>query len=484
MSDDDTGRSTIMMLREEWDRVRARLRTYTGDAAFNSWLKPLALHEQDVVADSIVLSTTTSFMRDWVTTHYLNKIRELWRMERPAVRDVRVIVRPPERPAAGTTHAPLSHTSAPEAPAREAAPPPVETVPAAPTKPQVVEEFDRALSAPFDPRFTFENFIVGRPNELAYAAARRVAESERVEFNPLYIYGGVGLGKTHLLHAIALHIRARDPKRRVAYLSAERFMHEFIRALRFKDTMTFKEQLRSVDVLMVDDVQFIAGKESTQDEFFHTFNALIDHNKQIVLSGDRSPADLEKMEERLKSRLGWGLVADIHPTDYELRLGILQAKAERAGANVPLKVMEFLAYRISSNVRELEGALNRLLAYQSLVGRPITLESAQDVLQDLLRANDRRITIEEIQKKVAAHYSIKLNDMVSHRRAREVARPRQVAMYLAKQLTSRSLPEIGKRFGDRDHTTVLHAVRRIEELRATDATFAEDLDLLRRMLEA
>src|SRR5690606_37083053 len=196
------------------------------------------------------------------------------------------------------------------------------------------------------------------------------------------------------------------------------------------------------------------------------------------------PADLEKMEERLKSRLGWGLVADIHPTDYELRLGILQAKAERAGANVPLKVMEFLAYRISSNVRELEGALNRLLAYQSLVGRPITLESAQDVLQDLLRANDRRITIEEIQKKVAAHYSIKLNDMVSHRREREVARPRQVAMYLAKQLTSRSLPEIGKRFGDRDHTTVLHAVRRIEELRATDATFAEDLDLLRRMLEA
>jgi chromosomal replication initiator protein len=467
MSDDTTGRSA-MMLNEEWDRVRARLRAQAGDAAFNSWLKPLALHEQDVVADAIVLSTTTPFMRDWVTTHYLHKIRDLWRTERPAVRDVRVVVRADDRAAA---------------PAPVAAAPP-EKIPAAPAKLQPIDEFDRVLSAPFDPRFTFENFIVGRPNELAYAAARRVAEAATVEFNPLYLYGGVGLGKTHLLHAIALHIRARDPKRRVVYLSAERFMHEFIRALRFKDTMAFKEQLRSVDVLMVDDVQFIAGKETTQEEFFHTFNALIDHNKQIVLSGDRSPADLEKIEDRLKSRLGWGLVADIHPTDYELRLGILQAKAERVAANVPQKVMEFLAYRISSNVRELEGALNRLLAYQSLVGRPITLESAQDVLQDLLRSNDRRITIEEIQKKVAAHYSIKLNDMVSHRRAREVARPRQVAMYLAKQLTSRSLPEIGKRFGDRDHTTVLHAVRRIEELRSTDATFAEDLDLLRRMLES
>jgi chromosomal replication initiator protein len=471
MSDDTTGRSAMMMLSEEWDRVRARLRAQAGDAAFNSWLKPLALHQEDVVSDAIVLSTTTPFMRDWVTTHYLNKIRDLWRSERPAVRDVRVIVRAGDR-AAGTP-----------APAATA-PAPVESVPAAPVKPQPSDEFDRALSAPFDPRFTFENFIVGRPNELAYAAARRVAEAASVEFNPLYLYGGVGLGKTHLLHAIALHIRARDPKRRVVYLSAERFMHEFIRALRFKDTMAFKEQLRSVDVLMVDDVQFIAGKETTQEEFFHTFNALIDHNRQIVLSGDRSPADLDKIEDRLKSRLGWGLVADIHPTDYELRLGILQAKAERVAANVPPKVMEFLAYRITSNVRELEGALNRLLAYQSLVGRPITLESAQDVLQDLLRANDRRITIEEIQKKVAAHYSIKLNDMVSHRRAREVARPRQVAMYLAKQLTSRSLPEIGKRFGDRDHTTVLHAVRRIEELRSTDATFAEDLDLLRRMLES
>jgi chromosomal replication initiator protein len=341
------------------------------------------------------------------------------------------------------------------------------------------------LSAPLDARFTFDSFIVGKSNELAYAAARRVAEADTVPFNPLFLYGGVGLGKTHLMHAIAWHIRLRHPERRVIYLSAEKFMYQFIRALRFKDTMAFKQQFRSVDVLMIDDVQFIAGKDTTQEEFFHTFNALCDQNRQIVISGDRSPADLEGIEERMRSRLGWGLVADIHPTDYELRLSILQSKAERAGAakSIPPKVLEFLAHRITSNVRELEGALNRILAYSNLVGRPVTLESAQEVLQDLLRANDRRVTIEEIQKRVAEHFNIRLADMHSARRARAVARPRQIAMYLAKQLTSRSLPEIGRKFGGRDHTTVMHAVRKVEELRESDSAFAEDVDLLRRMLE-
>ncbi len=455
-------------LSDEWDRVRARLRAEVGDAAFNSWLKPLALASEDVVQDAVVLSTTTPFMRDWVTNNYVNRIRDIWRGERPNVRGVRIVVR-----------------SAAERVVQMPAPALAAAATAGGSRGgNGGEEIERALSAPLDPRFTFENFITGKTNELAYAAARKIAEADTVEFNPLYLYGGVGLGKTHLLHAIALHIRARDPQRRVVYLSAERFMHEFIRALRFKDTMAFKEQLRSVDVLMVDDVQFIAGKESTQEEFFHTFNALIDHNRQIVLSGDRSPADLEGIEDRLKSRLGWGLVADIHPTDYELRLGILQSKAERAACAMPPRVLEFLAHRITSNVRELEGALNRLLAYQSLVGRPITLETAQDVLQDLLRANDRRITIEEIQKKVAAHFNIKLIEMTSQRRAREVARPRQIAMYLAKQLTSRSLPEIGRKFGGRDHTTVLHAVRKVEELRSLDSAFADDIDLLRRLLES
>ena len=293
----------------------------------------------------------------------------------------------------------------------------------------------------------------------------------------------MGLGKTHLMHAIAWAIRQKDPSRKVIYLSAEKFMYQFIRALRFKDTMAFKQQFRSVDVLMIDDVQFISGKDSTQEEFFHTFNALVDQNRQVIVSADKSPSDLEGMEERLRSRLGWGLVADIHPTTYELRLSILESKAEALRADIPLKVREFLAHKITSNVRELEGALNRIVAHSELVGRSITLETTQEVLHDLLRANDRRVTIDEIQKRVAEHFNIRVADMHSARRARAVARPRQVAMYLAKQLTARSLPEIGRKFGGRDHTTVMHAVKKVEELRATDPAFAEDVELLRRMLE-
>ncbi len=301
-------------------------------------------------------------------------------------------------------------------------------------------------------------------------------------FNPLFLYGGVGLGKTHLMHAIAWSIRKRTPGRKVLYLSAEKFMYQFIRALRYKDTMSFKELFRSVDVLMIDDIQFICGKDSTQEEFFHTFNALVDQNRLIVISADKSPSDLEGMEERLRSRLGWGLVADIHPTTYELRLGILQAKADTLPLEIPPKVLEFLAHKISSNVRELEGALTRIVAHAELVGRPVTMETTQDVLRDLLRANDRRVTIDEIQKKVAEHFNMRVADMYSERRARAVARPRQVAMFLAKQLTQRSLPEIGRKFGGRDHTTVMHACKKVEELMATDQSFAEDVELLRRTL--
>jgi chromosomal replication initiator protein len=334
-----------------------------------------------------------------------------------------------------------------------------------------------------DPRFTFENFVVGKSNELAYAAARRVADTETPSFNPLFLYGGVGLGKTHLMHAIAWHIRKNYPNRRVIYMSAEKFMYQFVRALRYKDTVAFKDQFRSVDVLMIDDVQFIGGKDTTQEEFFHTFNALVDRNRQVIISADKSPQDLDRMEERLRSRLGWGLVADLHPVTYELRLGILHAKAEKLGCTVPDKVLEFLAHKISSNVRELEGALNRIAAHANLVGRIITLEMTQEVLADLLRSSERRITIDEIQKKVAEHYNIRVSDMHSARRARQVARPRQVAMYLAKQLTPRSLPEIGRKFGGRDHTTVIHAVRKIEELSLHSAEFKEDVELLRRLLQ-
>jgi chromosomal replication initiator protein len=450
-------------IQTQWARVRARLREEFGEAAYRSWLRSMTLFE---VADGRArIGVPTRFLRDWVAAHYVDRIRALWNGENAKISAVDVFV---------VGAAPLHDLPAR---AEEAASPIAATAD---------EKGD--ISAPLDPRFTFENFVVGKPNELAHAAARRIAEScvaarRTVPFNPLFLYGGVGLGKTHLMHAIAWHIRTQIPARKVIYLSAEKFMYQFIRALRFKSTMDFKDQCRSVDVLMIDDVQFISGKDSTQEEFFHTFNALVDQNRQIVISADKSPSDLEGMEERMKSRLGWGLVADIHPTTYELRLGILQAKAEQRKAAIPPKVMEFLAHKITSNVRELEGALNRILAHETLIGRDITLESAQDVLHDLLRANDRRVTIDEIQKRVAEHYNIRLSDMHSARRARAVARPRQVAMFLCKQLTPRSLPEIGRKFGGRDHTTVMHAVRKIEELRATDRTLAEDVELLRRMLE-
>ena len=475
---------SVHSLDQEWGRVRGRLKDEIGETAFKSWVKPLTVGE--FAGGQIRIVVPTRFMRDWIRAHYVDRIRTLWSGENPKVRSVEIVVADGAKIEAGTAE---PAAPAPASPPKAAIVPtaavrPAAAAPGAPGLTPGVSEDRDDISAILDPRFTFENFVVGKPNELAHAAARRVADASTVTFNPLFLYGGVGLGKTHLMHAIAWHIRRKDPTRRVLYLSAEKFMYRFIRALRFKDTMAFKEQFRSVDVLMIDDVQFISGKDSTQEEFFHTFNALVDQNRQVIISADKSPSDLEGMEERLRSRLGWGLVADIHPTNYELRLGILQAKAEQLRSQIPHKVLEFLAHRISSNVRELEGALNRIVAHAELVGRAITLESTQEVLTDLLRASNRRVTIEDIQKKVAEHYNIRLSDMSSARRARAVARPRQVAMYLSKQLTARSLPEIGRKFGDRDHTTVMHAVRKIEELCGTDSGFAEDVELLRRMLEA
>ena len=469
----------------QWGRVRGRLRDEFGEAAFRSWLRPMTLTE--VSEGRVHIAVPTRFVRDWVLSHYADRIRALWATENPSVSAVEFSIAAAPSPAA-IPAAPASATLA----NGDAGLPAAKTVVV--TNGEDIPADDKStderaeISASLDPRFTFKNFIVGKPNELAHAAARRVAEAcvapeHTVPFNPLFLYGGVGLGKTHLMHAIAWHIRTHAPERKVIYLSAEKFMYQFIRALRFKSTMDFKEQFRSVDVLMIDDVQFISGKESTQEEFFHTFNALVDQNRQIIISADKSPSDLEGMEERMKSRLGWGLVADIHPTTYELRLGILQAKGELHRDAIPPKVLEFLAHKITSNVRELEGALTRIVAHAQLVGRDITLESAQEVLHDLLRANDRRVSIDEIQKRVAEHYNIRIADMHSARRARAVARPRQVAMYLCKQLTPRSLPEIGRKFGGRDHTTVMHAVRKIEELRAQDQTLAEDVEMLRRMLE-
>lgn len=476
------GQSSPSILADRWRRVRSRLQAELGEATFNSWFKQIEL----VGAEDgrVMLSVPTRFIRNWIVSHYADRLAELWADEDAAYTRVDVSV----STEVTALRKPAAVSLGEAAPACGAAPAPeLQVAQAAPSGlPQGFE--DAGVGAPLDPRFTFEAFVVGKSNELAHAAARRVAEATDVTFNPLFLYGGVGLGKTHLMHAIAWEIRTRHPERKVLYLSAEKFMYQFVRALRFKDTMAFKQQFRSVDVLMIDDVQFISGKDSTQEEFFHTFNALIDHNRQVIISADRSPSDLEGIEERIRSRLGWGLAADIHPTDYELRLGILQAKADemmqRNGpVAIPSGVLEFLAHRIVSNVRELEGALKRVVAYASLVGRPITPEMTQEVLRDLLRSNDRKITIEEIQRRVAEYYNVRLADMLSARRARAVARPRQVAMYLSKQLTTRSLPEIGRKFGGRDHTTVIHAVRKIDELRQADSGIEEDVDLLRRMLE-
>jgi chromosomal replication initiator protein len=456
-------------LAAQWTRVRDRLKSDVGEVEYRTWLRQMTLVGLD--GDELTIQLPTRFLRDWVRSHYGDKLNVLWRAENGTVQRVDLRV--------GT--------------ARTAPPPLAESLSAEPSEPaRVARADDRAesrfadLAGALDPRFSFDAFVVGKPNEFAYACARRVAEQPASQgFNPLFLYGGVGLGKTHLMHAVGLELTRRDNARppAVIYMSAEKFMYRFIAALRNKSTMDFKESMRSVDVLMVDDVQFLIGKDSTQEEFFHTFNALVDEGKQIVISSDKSPSELD-VEQRLRTRLGCGMVADIHATTFELRVSILDAKAARAGVDVPRRVLEFLAHKITTNVRELEGALNRLLAHASLFGRAVTLESTQDVLRDVLKAHDRKVTIEEIQKKVSEHYHLKLVEMSSARRARNVARPRQVAMYLAKQLTSRSLPEIGKKFGNRDHTTVMHACSRVQEIMGVDAGFAEDVELLRRMLES
>jgi chromosomal replication initiator protein len=454
------------MTEETWGQVRDELLRIVGKNNFSTWIAPLQLTGVD--SGIARFDAPTRFMRDWVSRNYADHIlRELTKLGAPVDR---VEIRVPElRPIPAK-----AITEKPEPKPRKA----------------VRASDDAELpGAPLDSRFTFDSFVVGKPNELAHAAARRVAEGGPVTFNPLFLYGGVGLGKTHLMHAIAHELSLRCPEKRVLYLSAEQFMYRFVQALRERQIMDFKELFRSVDVLMVDDVQFIAGKDSTQEEFFHTFNALVDQGKQIVISADRAPGEIKDLEERIKSRLQCGLVVDLHPTDYELRLGILQTKAENyraqyAGLKLADGVLEFLAHRITTNVRVLEGALTRLFAFASLVGREINLDLAQECLVDILRASDRKVTIEEIQRKVAEHYNIRLSDMIGPKRVRTIARPRQIAMYLAKQMTTRSLPEIGRRFGGRDHTTIMHGIRKVEELKGADRQMAEDLDLLRRLLES
>lgn len=441
-----------------WECVQRDLKNRYGDAVFSSWFSKMKLVSSNQY--SVTIAVPTNFMRDWVKANYLDVIAQLFLHYNENLKQVEIVTSSVKEEVSSVLTGQASEQN-------------------------LESDWNGVFGSNIDSRFTFDNFVVGPPNELAYAAAKAVSEAKGAipESNPLFLYGGVGLGKTHLMHAIAWSIKQEDPDRKVIYMSAEKFMYQFVRALRNKDVMSFKERFRSVDVLMIDDIQFISGKDSTQEEFFHTFNALIDNNRQMVISCDRLPSSLDNIEERIKSRLGWGLVADVHSTTYELRLGILHSKLEQLKTSVPQNVVEFLASKITSNVRELEGALNKVIAHSTLVGREITLSSTQDILRDLLRANERIITIEDIQKKVAERYNIKVSDMSSSRRLRIVARPRQIAMYLSKILTPKSLADIGKKFGNKDHTTVMHGVKKVEELAVQDREFQEEIDLLIRILQ-
>jgi chromosomal replication initiator protein len=457
------------MTLDDWGQLQDILRASVGKNNYTNWIGPLSfIGAKNGVAS---FSVPTNFLGNYVSQNFGDMI--VYQAQQ-AGHDIQRV------------HFTVLKTGAVETSKQHASVAPKPDVQVSSPKPSKTP--DVLAGAPLDKRFTFDTFVVGKPNELAHAAARRVAEGGPVTFNPLFLYGGVGLGKTHLMHAIAHELQSTRPDLKVLYLSAEQFMYRFVQALRERKMMDFKSLFRAVDVLMVDDVQFIGGKDSTQEEFFHTFNALVDQNKQIIISADRAPGEIKGLEDRIKSRLQCGLVVDLHPTDYELRLGILQSKveiqkAQYPGLNIDEGIIEFLAHRISTNVRVLEGALTRLFAFASLVGREITMDLTVDCLSDVLRASERKITVEEIQRRVSEHYNIRLSELIGQKRVRNFARPRQVAMYLCKQLTSRSLPEIGRRFGGRDHTTVMHGVKRIEELKIQDGQIAEDIEMLRRALE-
>jgi chromosomal replication initiator protein len=452
------GGTVAAPLEAAWESIRTGLRRDLGTRTFDGWLKPAQLGGLDPDTGALDIVMPSQFMADWVRSHFADRMALAWRTALPLVRSIRVV-------------------AASDAPR----PTPLLILEEAASNPAAV----RDPSAPnFDPRYRFETFVVGRANEVAATAARTLATSRNVGFNPLFIHGGTGRGKTHLLHAIGHAFLEQNRSARVVSMSAEKFMVEFIRALKENDTIGFKQRLRNADLLLIDDVQFIAGKDSTQEEFFHTMNEIITAGRRLVITSDRAPQDLDGIAPRILSRLSWGLVADINAADYELRFNIIEAKlAALPGVAMPRNVIEFLARRVSSSVRELEGALNRIAAYAMMTGKAIDVAFVEEVLANVLRANQRRISIDEIQTQVAEHYRIRKAEMTSARRAREVARPRQVAMYLSKQLTPKSLPDIGRRFGGRDHTTVIHAVRQIERLRASDAELDADIRLLTRQLE-
>jgi chromosomal replication initiator protein len=469
---------TMTSEQDRWSRVKGRLRTSVGEDVYTSWFARMDL--EGVQDESVRLSVPTRFLKSWIQAHYAERVLSCWQAEMPEVHRIDLTVRSAVRPVA-----PAKETVAPVE-ARRAPAPELRATATAP----VSASHDALGGSPLDPRLTFASFVVDRSNTLAHAAARQVAEGRRgdpVMFNPLYIHAGVGLGKTHLLQAVTWAGNSGN-ERKVLYLTAEKFMYGFVAALKTQTALAFKEALRGIDVLVIDDLQFLQGK-STQAEFCHTLNALIDAGRQVVIAADRPPSDLESLDDRVRSRLAGGLVVEMGSLGEELRLGILKsrvaaARVHHATFQVPEEVLTYLARAITHNGRDLEGAINRLLAHSKLNNQPVTLEMAEREARDLIRPQEpKRIKIEDIQRVVARQYNVSRSDLLSSRRTANVVRPRQVAMYLAKTLTLRSLPEIGRRFGGRDHTTVLHAVRKIEALVSKDTALSEEVESLKRQLQ-
>jgi chromosomal replication initiator protein len=429
-----------------WEQVLARLETKVNRHSFYTWFKPTSFVAED--AGSLTVRVPNTVFKDWLSKHYSGVISEAMNEVRKGNLAVNFVVETPVDSA-------IIAIGPDEAAALEAEPPP-------PTQPG---------PAGLNPRYTFDTFIVGSSNQFAHAACRAVAEVPSRSYNPLFIYGGVGLGKTHLMHAVGHYVLDHDRNLKLTYISSERFMNEMINAVRYDRVIDFRERYRTVDVLLVDDIQFLAGKEGTQTEFFHTFNALYDSQKQIVLSSDCPPHEIPSLEERLRSRFEWGLIADIQSPDLETKVAILKKKAETEAVPLPDDVAIYIAGKIKSNIRELEGSLIRLIAYASLTGQEISLALAHEVLRNILDIEEKAVTIEIIQKFVADYYNLKLADLKSRNNSKSIAMPRQIAMYLCKSLTHASLPEIGRSFGGKHHSTVIHSIRKVEDLRKRDSDF-------------
>ncbi|WP_224653278.1 chromosomal replication initiator protein DnaA [Pectobacterium versatile] len=460
-----------------WQQCLARLQDELPATEFSMWIRPLQAELGD---NTLALYAPNRFVLDWVRDKYLNNINVLLNdfcgMDAPLLRfevGSKPLVQAVSQPAQ-SHHNPVSV-------ARQQ---PVRAAPVRPSWDNSPVQVEHTYRSNVNPKNTFDNFVEGKSNQLARAAARQVADNPGGAYNPLFLYGGTGLGKTHLLHAVGNGIIARKPNAKVVYMHSERFVQDMVKALQNNAIEEFKRYYRSVDALLIDDIQFFANKERSQEEFFHTFNALLEGNQQIILTSDRYPKEINGVEDRLKSRFGWGLTVAIEPPELETRVAILMKKADENDIRLPGEVAFFIAKRLRSNVRELEGALNRVIANANFTGRSITIDFVREALRDLLALQEKLVTIDNIQKTVAEYYKIKVADLLSKRRSRSVARPRQMAMALAKELTNHSLPEIGDAFGGRDHTTVLHACRKIEQLREESHDIKEDFSNLIRTLSS